>query len=156
MGTVGRHASDGVALVQRFAPGQHVGAEEAQVLDGPLGQVRQLPGGFRPVGRGHHRVNARQRLGGAGIYGLDHRVGMGTAEYLAVEQAGQIGVGAVAGPARHLVGAVRPDRPGTDHVELFVGEHDVRLVVQHVMSPEFRFGQGLATRRYGITIAEAL
>ena len=86
---------------------------------------------------------------------LNHRVGVGAAEYLAVEQAGQIGVGAVAGSTRNLVGSVRPDGPGTDHVELFVGEHDVRLVVQHVMSPEFRFVQGLSTRRYGITTAEA-
>ena len=110
----GRHRGDGVAAVQRFFLRQHVVAEELQVH-------RALAQVFDPVGRlwevavRHHRLDAGQRLRLAGIDRLDARVGVGTAQHLAVQHARQAHVGAVYGPAGHLVGAVRAHRPGTDH-----------------------------------------
>ena len=138
MGVGGGHTGDGVPLVEHLAAGQHVGAEEAEVLEGAFRQVAQLAGCFRPVGRGHNRKDSGERFGGAAVDGLDYGVGVRAAEYLAVDQAGEAGIGPIPRPPGNLVDPIRPDGARTDHVELFIGKHDVRLIIQHLLLPVVR------------------
>ena len=132
VGVDGGHGGDGVALVQRLAPGQHVHAQEAQVLDGALGEVGETPGSFRPVGGGHDCADAGIRLGLAGVDGLDDGVGVRAAQNLAVEQTGQALVGAVPRPSGDFFRAVGANWPFADHVKFFIGKYDIRLVIQHL------------------------
>ena len=114
------HGCDGMALVQSLAPGQHVHAEEPEVLDGSLGQVGQPPRGLGPIGGGYDCVHPGVGLCGAGIDGFDSCVGVGTAQYLAVQQAGEVLVGSVPCPPGHFFRTVGAYRPLADDVK-FLG-----------------------------------
>ena len=92
------YGSHGVAFVQHLAPGQHVHAEEPEVLDRTLGQVRQASGSLGPVGGRDDGVDTGVGLGRAGVNGPDSGVRMGAAQNLAVQQARQVLVGSIACP----------------------------------------------------------
>ena len=67
VGAGGGHCGDGVPLVERLATGQHVHAEEPQVLDSAFGEVSQPAGGLGPVGRRYDGMHAGIGLGRAGV-----------------------------------------------------------------------------------------
>ena len=106
----GGDGGDGVALVEDLAPRQHVvGRRLAE-----RGLARN--GVWRAdVVRGGDGPDVRVSLRPAGVDAHDARVGVGAAEHLAVEHAGDADIGSVERLAGHLVYAVVADRPRADH-----------------------------------------
>ena len=135
VGAGGGYGGDGVAFVEGFALSQHIVAEEAVVDHRALGQFGGPARGFLEVGGGDDGPDAGMGGGAAGVNGLDAGVGVGAAEDLAIEQAGQVDVGAVVGFAGNLVRPIGPHRPGAYYIIFLIGENDVGLVVEHILLP---------------------
>ena len=109
----GGHRGHGMPAVQHLVVRQRVVAQMLHV-DRHLAEVGHAVLGLGHVVRRHHRLDARQGLGLAGIDRADAGVGVRAAQHLAVQHAGQPHVGAVNRPPGHFVGAVRPHRTGSD------------------------------------------
>ena len=113
--------SDGgycVALVHDLVGGEDLVAE-MPVSDVPAARVRQ-------VLRDDYRPDVGVGLGPAGVYGPDCRVCVRATQDCAVDESGQIDVGAVLGLAGDFVVAVVPDRPLAYGLVLGIGEDYVR------------------------------
>ena len=106
MGAVGGNCGDGVALVEGLLGGQTVVAQELGVDHRAFAQVQHAPAGLRQVGGGGDGVDPGHGLGLAGVDALDAGMGVGAAQDLAVQHAGEIDVGSVLRPPGDLVGAV--------------------------------------------------
>ncbi len=65
-------------------------------------------------------MHSRQFFGMRGVNGFDSRMGMRTSENLAIQHAGQVNVGAIAGLTGHFVRAVVADGAFANHME-FLG-----------------------------------
>ena len=135
VGAGGGDGGDGVALIQGLVLGQHIVAEETVVDHRALGQFGGPARGFLKIGGGYYGPDAGMGGGPAGINGLDAGVGVGAAENLAVEQAGQADVRAVVGFAGDFVRPVGPHRPGAYYIVFLIGKDDVGLVVEHILLP---------------------
>ena len=119
------HGGNRVAFEQRLVAGNHVVGGElepaivsAQILLGQRGEGQVLSG--------DHCLYAGQGLGFAGVDGADAGVSMRAAQHLAVEQTGQLGVGAVLGPSGHLVDAVGTYGPLSYDVVFNLGKDLIR------------------------------
>jgi hypothetical protein len=113
-GPAGRgHGGDGVAVVEHLVAGQHVAGEIPEVERG-LGALGCLGGEIGKVGRGDDRLHPLDRERGLHVDGADPCVGVRAAQDLAVEHAREAQVRAEGRSPRHLVDAIRPDRPGPD------------------------------------------
>ena len=103
-----RHRGDGgnrMALVERLLARHDVARDVAHVHLHLAGRHDQVGLVGEVLGR-DHRLHAGQRLGLRGVDRLDDGVGVRAAQHLADQLAGQVEVGAEAGAAGHLVGAV--------------------------------------------------
>src|SRR4029453_17909176 len=114
-----------VALVEGLLPGHHV-PHHVPVVHHHLAGGDELRRLVREVGPGDDGLDAGQRLRLGRVDRYDPRVRVRAAQDAADELAGQVVVGPEAGPARHLVHAVRADVAGADRV-LAVGP--VRVAV---------------------------
>src|SRR3954453_9924718 len=84
-------------------------------------------GRLREVGMSNDGLHARQRKGARGVDALDDRVGVGAAKNTAVEHARKVNIGAVLGPARDLVSAVRPHGPCAYDLVFLCSDHSLFL-----------------------------
>ena len=130
---VGSDGGNGVTAIQRLLPRHHVAAVETVVDRGPFLLVLDLGGHLGEIGGRHHGMDAGQCQRLAGIDAANAGVGVGAAQDLAVQHAGQVDVGGVAGAAHDLVGTVVAHRARADDAVVFlgIGEDDVGFVVKH-------------------------
>ena len=94
--------------VQGLICGQHV---VAQVLEPSraFAEIDHLVSGIGQISAREDGLDPGQSRSFRSVYGLDARMGVGRAQDLSVEQAGQPGVGAVNGAPSDLVNAVVAD-----------------------------------------------
>ena len=111
-------AATALAPVKGFFPGYDVPAVKTVVDSSALFLIRYLGRHLRKIGAGGNGLDPRQGQGAGGVNVLDHRVGMGTAQQLAVQQPSGVDIGGVAGPAHHFIRPVMADGTGTHHIEL--------------------------------------
>ena len=109
-----RDRGEGVTAVERLVPGHDVAAHVAEVHVAPLAQVRDAAA-LREIRGRDHREHPRQRRRLARVNGLDPRVGMRTAQHLAMRHPRQLHVRAIHRAPRHLVHPIRPHRPRPNH-----------------------------------------
>ena len=114
MDAVGSHRGNGVAVVEHFVLGQNVGAQVHQIGH-VLAHLLHFVFGWGQVFAGDNRCDAGERFSFAGVNAQNTGVGVGAAQNLAIEQAGQLGIRTVAGRAGHFVHPVVADRTGSDH-----------------------------------------
>ena len=79
---------------------------------GPSPRFDHLVAGIGQISAREDGLDPRQSRSFRSIYGLDARMGVGRAQDLSVEQAGQLGVSAVNGAPSDLVNAVVADGGG--------------------------------------------
>ena len=112
-----RHSRHGMAVVAHLTPGNDVPREIGEItaaftaFDGAssdLGEIRAR----------HHGLDAGGREGRVRLNALDSRMGVRRAQHGPLKHAGQGEVGAKAGPPRHLVHAIGPDRAGSNHLKI--------------------------------------
>ena len=120
VGAGGHHGGHGVALIQGLLVGHYVFSHQTHIALG-LGEVDDLVLDDGEVLRGDRAHNAGKSLGTAGVYGADAGMGVGAAQYLAVQHPGQLDVGAVLGCTSHLVNTVVADWPSADDLVLAAG-----------------------------------
>ena len=86
-------------------------------------QVVLAQGCERQIGGGDHGADTGEGAGRCGVNGLDAGVSMGAAEDAAVQQAGQVQIGAVLRATGNLVQAVGTHGPLADDGVLHFGKH---------------------------------
>ena len=125
----------GMALIERLLARHDVAGDVPEILRDPLrADIGELV--VREVGGGDHRPDARQRLGLRGVDAPDARMGVGAAQHLADQLAGQPVIGAVLGAAGDFRHAVRTDGAGANPLELFrFGAHPQGLQNRGVTVP---------------------
>ncbi len=124
-----RDGGHGMALEEGLLARQHV-AHDVAVVDQHLAGRDELRGLILEVVPCHDGLDASESQSLGRVNRLDAGVGVRRAQHLAHELAGHLEVGAVERPARHLVGAVRTNRPRADDVvfrRLDAILHDLRL-----------------------------
>src|SRR5262249_26253913 len=97
-------------------------------VDGALAQLGDAAAGVGQVRGGDDRFDAGQAEGLFDADAADKGVGVGAAQDAAGEQAGQLDVGTVNGPAGDLVEAIVADGTGAD--DLVPGFHPVVPVTE--------------------------
>ena len=124
MDASGGNRGDGMPAVQGLIRGQHV---VAQVFEPgrAFAEIDHLVAGIGQISARENGLDPGQGSGFRRVYGLDARMGVGRAQDLSVEQAGQPGVGAVNGAPSDLVNAVVADGAGADDFVAVVGRHGV-------------------------------
>src|SRR5262249_15429323 len=118
----GGDGGDGLALVMHLAARQAVAAQVLEV-DGALAQLGNAVAGVHEIGAGDDGFHPGHRQRRAGVDALDDAVRNVTGENAPVQQAGQLDVGPVDGPASYLVDAVVANRAGADHLVAVGGTH---------------------------------
>ena len=119
-----RHRRHRMAVVEHLLARHHVARDVAEI-DHQFAHRRHFIRHFGEIVARHHRLDPGQRQRGRNVDGLDARVSVRAAQYLADQLSGQVVVGAEARAAGHLVDTVGPQRPRADEFEvlLFVLEH---------------------------------
>ena len=128
-GAGGRDGRDGMAVIKRLVARHRVAGHVLEVRRA-FADKGFLAGDLGHVGRGHHRLDARDRLRLRGVDGTDAGMGVRAAQHLSHKLAGKLEIGPELGAAGNLVHAVRADRPGADDLEIggSVGRH-VRMLL---------------------------
>jgi hypothetical protein len=132
----GRHGRDRVAVVEHFFARHNVAGDVPEIdrdaLGADIGEIM-----IRKVGAGHHRLDARQRLGLRRVDRPDTRMRVGAAQDLAVKRAGEAVVIAELGHARDLRHAVRTDLFGSDPFVRFLDLIHRQILSTQAPSPKF-------------------
>ena len=128
-GAGGCDGCDGVAVIKRLVARHRVAGHVLEVSRA-LADKGFLAGDLGHVSRGHHRLDARNRLRLRSVDGTDAGVGVRAAQHLAHKLAGKLEIGPELGAAGNLVHTVWADRPGADDLEVrgSVGCH-VRMLL---------------------------
>ena len=138
-----RNRGDGMALIQRFALGEHIAVDISQSCLA-FAHVDELVFGIGQVVGGNDRMHAVHLLGLGRVNGANPRMRVRAAQDGTVQRAGKREVGTVKSSAGNLVRAIVTHRPGADDIECLGGQNHVGLVaVATRRSVAGHFGRGI-------------